>query len=246
MRNKILYFTLALTISLMGCGRKKNVPEIDKPQRTINVGFVVVDGVYNSELMAPYDIFHHVRFHIDTAMHVFTVAPDSGMVKTFEGISFKADHHFDDPALPDIDVLVLPSAENSMGSDLEDGRLIDFVREKGDEASFVVSLCDGAFVLAEAGLLDSLLVTTFPEDVDKLQSQYPLLELMKKVSFVHDGKAITSAGGALSYEPALYLVEMIYGKEVAKKVGNGLVITWSASLAPYEHGPKAMQYKPIW
>ena len=48
----------------------------------------------------------------------------------------------------------------------------------------------------------------------------------KKVLFVHDGKFITSAGGAKSFEAALYLCEYLYGKEIAKSLADGLVIDW--------------------
>ena len=46
-------------------------------------------------------------------------------------------------------------------------------------------------------------------------------------ALVHDGPAITSAGGALSFEPALYLTELLYGREAARGIGRGLCIDWS-------------------
>jgi transcriptional regulator GlxA family with amidase domain len=50
------------------------------------------------------------------------------------------------------------------------------------------------------------------------------------VSFVHDRKMITSAGGAKSYDPALYLVELLYGKKAADGIGKGLVIDWDLTM----------------
>ena len=58
----------------------------------MNVAFVVVDGVYNSELIAPMDIFHHTVFHTDPAMKVFTVAPDSAVITSFEGLRIIPDY----------------------------------------------------------------------------------------------------------------------------------------------------------
>ena len=194
------------------------------PTDTLNVAFLAIDGVYNSELMAPFDIFQHTIFHTSLGMKTFIVSPTEEVITTFEGIRVVPDSSFDN--VPDIDVLVVPSAEHNMDTDLEDERLISFVREKGNAAQFIMSLCDGAFILAQAGLLDGLTCTTFPSDIQKFRETFPQLDVRENISFVHDGKAITSAGGAKSYDPALYLVEFLYDKKVAEGVGRGLVIDW--------------------
>ncbi len=192
--------------------------------RPLRVGFLVVDGVYNSELMAPYDIFHHTVFHTEPGMEVFVVSPNGGAVETFEGLRIAAHYSFE--SAPPIDVLVVPSAEHSMDSDLENVAMMNWVRRVGKKALYLVSLCDGAFVLAAAGLLDGLESTTFPGDVDAFIERFPHLAVRRGASFVHDGKALTSQGGAKSYDVAMYLVDHLYGAEVAAGVGRGMVIDW--------------------
>jgi len=196
------------------------------PDKVLNVAFLIVDGVYNSELVAPMDILHHTVFHTDKGMKVFTVAPSLEPITTFEGLRILPDFSYLQDSLPSIDVLVVPSAEHSMDSDLEDIALINFVKTVGQEAQYVMSLCDGAFVLAKAGLIEGLESTTFPSDIPKYREMYPQLTVHEDVSFVHDGKIITSAGGAKSYDPALYLSELLYGKKTAKGIAGGLVIDW--------------------
>ena len=201
--------------------------ESNRPSDTLNVAFLAINGVYNSELMAPYDIFQHTIFHVNPGMKTFIVSPTHDPITTFEGITITPHYAFADA--PEIDVLVVPSAENNMGSDLEDEALISFVRENGGKAKFILSLCDGAFILAQAGLLDGLKCTTFPSDIAKFKSTFTQLDVYEGISFVHDGKAITSAGGAKSYDPALYLVEYLYGKKAADGVAAGLVIDWDVN-----------------
>ena len=96
--------------------------------RAWNVGFLVVDGVFNTELTAPFDIFHHTRFRNlgHGGLVPFVVSPDGAPVRTFEGLTVHADHSFSDH--PPIDVLVVPSAEHSMDTDLADTQMIDWVR----------------------------------------------------------------------------------------------------------------------
>ena len=192
--------------------------------RPLTAGFLIVDGVYNTELTAPYDLFQHTIFHTEPGIEVFTVSPDGKPVRTFEGLTVSAHHSF--ATAPAIDILVVPSAEGSMDADLENQAMMAWVTEVGSEARFVLSLCDGAFVLAAAGLLEGRAVTTFPGDQDRFAEMFPELDLRREPSFVHDGPAITSQGGALSFDPAMYLIDHLYGEKVAQGVGRGLIIPW--------------------
>lgn len=236
MRNLNLF--LMLLASLFFACRQKNdslntaarfAPEIHADRW--HVGILVMDGVYNTEFTAPFDIFQHTQFREGIkSMDVFTVAEKSGPIRTFEGIRFLPDFTFADA--PEIDIFVVPSAEHHLDSDLENAAMIAFVKKTGSRAKFILSLCDGAFVLAKAGLLDSIQSTTFPDDVEKMRAMFPKLSVLEEVSFVHDGRCITSMGGARSFEAALYLCERLYGKPVADRLAHGLVINWNLEDVP--------------
>lgn len=206
-------------------GRRAWVPD-DRPLRA---GFVLVDGVYNTELVAPWDIFEHTRHHTAPApgIEVFTVAATADPVTTAENLRILPDHTFE--TAPPIDILVVPSAKESRGRDLENRELIRWVRQAGEQAAFVLSLCWGAFVLAEAGLLDGHACTTFPSDYELFSRRFPELDLRVNVTYVHDGKALTSEGGAPSYGAAMYLVDFLYGEEVAQRIGAGLLVPWPSA-----------------
>jgi transcriptional regulator GlxA family with amidase domain len=200
-------------------------PAADLPtDRPLRAGFLVVNGVFNTELMAPYDVFQHTRYHAKPGLEVFTVSPDGRPITTYEGIRITPTYGFQNA--PEIDVLVVPSTAGSMDADLRNQALIDWVRRVGGTARHVVSLCDGAFVLAQAGLLDGLPATTFPKDYDRFAQRFPKVDLRINVSFVDAGKALTSQGGARSYDVAMHLVDRLYGTQVARGVGEGLLIPW--------------------
>jgi transcriptional regulator GlxA family with amidase domain len=202
------------------------------PTGVLHAAFVCTPGVYNSELMAPFDVLHHSVFR-DSVNHIqpFIVTHDGGPITTFEGIRVQAHHSFE--SVPRIDILVIPSTENSMGSDLEDARLMDFLRDKIAEASWVMTLCDGAFPLAATGALDGRVATTFPGDRDAFAARFAAVDVRYDANFVVDGKFITSVGGALSYEPALYLVQTLYSREHAERSAQGLVLEWQLDSVPH-------------
>lgn len=234
MRSKLITL-IAISFYILGCDAPKDSFDANEkmvalnPDRVYNVAFLIVDGVYNSELVAPMDILHHTVFHTEKGMKVFTVAPDTVPITTFEGLHIIPDYGYLHDSLPQIDVLIVPSAEHSMDSDLENNKLISFVKNTGEQAKFVMSLCDGAFVLAKAGLLENKVCTTFPSDILKLRNMFPTLDVREDVSFVHNNNVITSAGGAKSYDPALYLCELLYGNKAARGVAGGLVIDWNVN-----------------
>ena len=130
---------LLLILLITGCSSASLRP---KPKESpalpgeppLAVGFLLLDGVYNSELMAPYDIFHHTVFHTQPGMKVFTVGRSLETVTSFEGLRITPDHDLD--SAPPIDVLVVPSSVHNMDSDLEDERLIRWLSERGRKARY--------------------------------------------------------------------------------------------------------------
>lgn len=234
---------LLLLVIFIGCDQKKETEqENTKPKRyyptlnenNYNVAFLIMDGTFNTEYTAPYDIFQHTKFRKGIkAMNTFTVANTLKPIMTFEGMRILPDYDYTKDELPKIDILVVPSAEHHLDTDLKDTVMLNFIKKIDKEALYITSHCDGAFVLAKAGLLDSVTSTTFPGDLNRYKEMFPKLSVKEDVLFVHDGKYITSAGGAKSFEAALYLCEVLYGKETAQTLAKGLVIDWKLEDVPH-------------
>jgi transcriptional regulator GlxA family with amidase domain len=246
MKNSLLLFCFFVLISCQTEPKKTLVEEAEMPlkeKRLIhpileegryNVAFLIMDGVYNTELTAPFDIFQHTIFRDSIkAMNVFLVANESDYVRTFEGIHIVPDFNYLEDNLPPIDILVVPSAEHHLDSDLEDEKMLNFIQKTAKNALYVMSHCDGAFVLAKSGILEGKESTTFPGDVEAYRKMFPDLTIHEDVLFVHDDKYITSAGGAKSFEASLYLCELLYGKKVADQLAKGLVIDWDLESLKY-------------
>ena len=224
-----LFLIAACSVVFTACqGDNRATVDMESSPRSdqhYNVGILIMDGVYNTELTAPYDIFQHSKFREGIKpMKVFTVSQKGGVVNSFEGMRVVADYSFED--VPEIDILVIPAAEGHLGKDLENVQLVDWVRNASEGATYVTSHCDGAFLLAKSGLPDSTHVTTFPGDREALRKMFPQLKVHDDVLFVHHGKFITGVGGARSFEAALYLCDLLYGPEKTKELAKGMVLDW--------------------
>ncbi|XOV66800.1 MAG: DJ-1/PfpI family protein [Fluviicola sp.] len=236
-------FAIALfSILLMASCSSETAPEPkSKPSITLekgnyNVAFLITDGTYNTEFTAPWDIFDHVRFrNVDKGMNLFTVSNTNRPITTFEGLKISPDFNFLVDSIPHIDILVIPSAEHHLDTDLQDKKLVAFVKKTSEKATWVATHCDGAFLLAKTGLLDEKHCTTFPSDIKAMSEMFnkPIVE--DGVLFVHDGKYITSVGGAKSFEASLYLCELLYGSENARDLAEGLVIDWDLSRISWKY-----------
>lgn len=213
------------------CAQERVQPNAAEP-RVRHAGFVCVEKVYNSELMAPFDVLQHSIYR-DASDYIrcFIVTPDGKPFLTSEGIRITPDYAFANA--PRIDILLLPSTETSMTSDLQNAAFMNWLKTAVQHAEYVISLCDGAFPLAATGVLNGRTATTFPGDREEFAKRFPQIKVRFEANFVVDGKFITSIGGAASYEPALYLVEKLYSREHAVRTGQGLALDWNLQKVPH-------------
>lgn len=103
-------------------------------------------------------------------------------------------------------------------------RIVDYVREAGPHTRRISSVCTGAFVLAEAGLLDGRRATTHWFHARALQQAYPNVTLEEDRIFIVDGPVWTSAGASAGVDLALALVEQDLGAEIARSIARKLVV----------------------
>src|SRR5271154_7197186 len=186
-------------------------------QKQITVGILTLDGIYITETAGALDVYHHVSAD---KIRVVLISDTDKPQKTYEGMPFQANYTIDNA--PKLDVLVVPSGAGSLDKDLKNQRVVAWVKEAAKSAQYVTSNCEGAFVLATAGLLDGKNVTTFPTDRADLQKRFPKANV-KDQRVVVDGNLVTSAGGLASYEGSLWVVEQLFGKKEADRIGTALV-----------------------
>ncbi|HEV2674272.1 MAG TPA: GlxA family transcriptional regulator [Aliidongia sp.] len=181
------------------------------------IGFIVFPG-YQVMSFAVISVFEFANFEIGKPHYeVRLLSETGGPTQTSIGIDV-ATHPFDDTAF---DTLLVGG-----GTEIEPSTpgLIEFLREAPERCRRVAATCTGAFVLAEAGLLDGRRVTTHWFHARTLQALYPKAKLEEDRIFINDGPIWTSAGMTAGIDLALALVEQDLGAEVARAVAKKLVV----------------------
>ncbi|PCJ46222.1 MAG: transcriptional regulator [Moraxellaceae bacterium] len=185
------------------------------------IGIIVWDGVLTSDVIAPLEVFGHassLSWFKDYEVTIINIGKKK-QIKTNEGVILTVDSHLSE--LPVLDVLIMPSAYD-MSPVLKNRQLIDYVRETAIKADWMVSNCSGAFVLAEAGVLDGKSATTWAGGEDELQKAYPNVNVKSNTNLVVDEKVITSNGSLVSYQAALHLLSKIASPKKAQEVADAI------------------------
>ena len=184
------------------------------------VGFIVFDGVIMLDVSGPGEVLHQAVL----AGHPYTpvlVSPRGGNVTTSSGLVLAGTTAAADTG--PLDTLVVAGAARLTEPDLDEDLLAAVCRLSAG-ARRVASVCTGAFVLAELGLLDGRRVTTHWRHARTLAARYPQVQVEPDVIHVRDGRYITSAGITAGIDLALSLVEDDHGAGAARDIARELVV----------------------
>jgi transcriptional regulator GlxA family with amidase domain len=192
-------------------------------EETKRIGIMLYDGVLTSDVVAPMEVFGvAIANEIIDGYEVVTVATEAGPIKTHEGVSLYADYGVANS--PDLDVIIVGSRYD-MNPVLEDNAFMDFVTVQARQADWVASNCSGAYILANAGLLDGVEATTYPGGEVWLKLHHPSIDIDINATVVVDDNVVTSNGSLVSYAAAVELLKNIEGPEVAKEVADSIYFT---------------------
>ncbi|MFJ8297344.1 GlxA family transcriptional regulator [Streptomyces sp. NPDC094447] len=185
---------------------------------------VLFDGVQSLDVTGPYEVFAGAgRAAGDPGAYpIRTASLDGGPVRSQSGLRLLPDTTLAGAVAGGAPhTLVVPGGE---GTREPDPALIDWLRTHAPGAARLVSVCTGALLLAEAGLLDGHRATTHWVACDHLARCYPDVEVDPDPIFVRDGRLATSAGVTAGIDLALALVEEDLGRDVALTVARHLVV----------------------
>ena len=180
------------------------------------VVIVAFEGFQSLDLTGPAEVFAAAGWRVRV------VTSDGGPVRSQSGITIVPDGDLGSVRGP-IDILMVVGGEGTPGA-MNDLRLLRWLPGAARRSRRVTSVCSGAFVLAEAGLLDGKRATTHWSVCDALAERYPAVDVDPDPIYVHDGDVWTSAGVTAGMDLALALVEEDLGRDVALGIARRLVM----------------------
>ncbi len=149
---------------------------------------------------------------------VITFSYSGDKIRAWPGITIEPDHSLED--LPTIDILVVPGGQSSVI--VKNKKIIDWIKNQSDKVSHIISVCTGANILAETGILDGKSATTFMPILKKFAERFPKINVLNNTRYVDNGKIITSGGLSSGIDASLHLVAKISGVDKAKEVAQYL------------------------
>jgi len=184
------------------------------------IGIVAFDGVELLDLTGPLDVFgiagigiQRSGISVSPPYLVEVLAKRPGLITSSSGLRIHADSAYG-TLRDDIDTLLIPGSPD-VNAVLCDALLMDWVRAMSTRVRRLVSVCTGAFLLAEVGLLDGRRATTHWAYCDRLATDYPSISVEPDRIFLRDGGIATSGGITSGIDLALSLVEEDWSREMA-------------------------------
>ena len=212
-----MFAVLALASAVVAHADRLQPPE----GRKIRVAVVLTEGAVVIDYAGPWEVFENVHAgggDMDQQMpfELYTVGKDRKPIHTSGGLkpgmTIVPDYGFADAPAPDIVVV---------GAQSGDAQLGPWLRKVHSQHALIMSVCTGAFRVAQAGLLDGKPATTHHSSLERLANQYPRISVRSSVRYVESDPRILTAGGLSSgIDSALHVVELYYGAEVAQATAD--------------------------
>ncbi|CAM2069700.1 DJ-1/PfpI family protein [Sulfidibacter corallicola] len=189
----------------------------EQKQQQKNMAVLIFDGMETLDMTGPWEVFHH-----QPELNLFTVSHD-GKPITSMGLKIAADYSLAN--CPPSSYLLIPGG--GVNAMLRNKTVIEWVKTRAEAAEMVFSVCNGAFILAETGLLDGKSATTFHSLLDDLERDYPKVKVHFDRRWVDNGKYITSAGIASGLDMSFYAVQKLFGKDRAEGTAGHIEYYWN-------------------
>lgn len=191
------------------------------------VSLFAFDDVEVLDFAGPFEVFATAsrllaRSGNDTSIRLVTVAPTADPVRARGGLRILADETI--LSSQQADLLLVPGGV--VDPQRRNADVIAWLRAQAAAAKAVASICTGAFLLAEAGLLDRRTATTHWEDIDDLRRMYPATQVIEHARFTDNGSVLTAAGIASGLDLALHLCGRFFGADTATAVARQMEYPW--------------------
>jgi transcriptional regulator GlxA family with amidase domain len=183
------------------------------------IGIFLFNDVEVLDFAGPFEVFSvTAREDGSKPFIVQTISETGQMIRARNGLKVYPDYSFQ--TMPKFDLLIIPGGLGAREREVHNKTVINWIKEQMGEVQWMASVCTGALLLAEAGLLDGLNATTHWASLTRLKEEYPQVNVVKKVKFVDEGRIITSGGISAGINMSFHLVKRLAGVKIAKETAK--------------------------
>lgn len=183
------------------------------------IGVLLFPGFEMLDACGPMEIWGN----LEKQLTLITVAKSAGPITTAQGVAVVAQKSLAD--CPKLDLLLVPGGFGAMRA-LKDAETLAWLRERSSQAEITMSVCNGASILAAAGLLDGRPATTNKAYWKLATKPGPKVNWVPLARWVDDGNVVTSSGVSAGIDMTLHVVERLYGLETAEHMANEIEHEW--------------------
>ena len=188
----------------------------------MNIGIYIYDDAEVLDFSGPFEVLSTANRLGNKNWNVFLVSEKPDVVQARGG--FLVHGHFSFETHPNIDVLIVVGGIHT--EEVKKPTVISWISNVASTSKRVASVCTGAFILAEADLLNGLTVTTHWEDIADLSATYPKLNVVSDHRWVSQGKYITSGGISAGIDMSLHLVSELSTLNLAEQTAKQMEYHW--------------------
>lgn len=188
----------------------------------LTVAIYIYDGAEVLDFAGPFEVFSTAKRLAHLDWQIILVAETLNPVQARGGFQVLSNYGIEQH--PPIDILIVAGGVHT--SEVKKQHVINWLKDVAQHADIVSSVCTGAFLLAEAALLDGLTVTTHWEDSADLANNYPMLKVIDNKRWVKQGDIITSAGISAGIDMSLYLISQLVSMTLAKQTVRQMDYDW--------------------
>lgn len=182
---------------------------------TLKVGIFIFNEVEVLDFAGPFEVFslatnisNQKLFEVTTISETGNILSARNGLKILPTLKFADDYHFD--------ILIIPGGYGAEEIEIKNKKVLAWITNQKEKVKILASVCTGALLLAECGILDNKNATTHWMDLDRLETEYPLINVIRDTKFVDQDKILTSGGISAGINMSFHIIGKLFGAKVVE------------------------------
>ncbi len=184
----------------------------------IQVGILLFNEVEVLDFAGPFEVFSVATENNTKLFNAFTIGESDKTIIARNGLKVIPEYTIQNH--PEFDILIIPGGYGAEHIEIKNKTILNWIKAQQAKVDMLASICTGAFLLAQSGILDNIKATTHWMDLDRLENEYPKVTVIRGVKFVDEGKIITAGGISAGINMSFHIIERLLGKKVVEETAK--------------------------